>query len=300
MRVCVWGLGSMGSGMALSLLRAGHEVSGADPCEEARAAFEAEGGAPAGAPGAVDAAVLVVVNSAQTEAVLFGEGGLAAELRAGAVVLGCATVDPDFARSVEARLGEQGILYLDAPISGGAAKARQGALTVMASGAPAAFEAARPLLDAMAETVFELGDAAGPGSAMKVVNQMLAGIHIAAMGEAMGFGLSMGIEPAKTLEVISRCAGTSWMFENRGAHVAGGDYAPRSAVEIFVKDLGIVQDAARARRYGAPLSAAALQRFLEASGMGLGGEDDAAVAKVYARAAGLTLPGKALPGEGGA
>jgi 3-hydroxyisobutyrate dehydrogenase-like beta-hydroxyacid dehydrogenase len=161
----------------------------------------------------------------------------------------------------------------------------------MAAGRPDAFAAARPALDAMAESVFELGDRAGPGSAMKATNQMLAGIHIAAMGEALTFGMTQGIEPETFLEVISQSAGTSWMLENRAPHVVEGDYTPRSAIGIWPKDLGIVLDIAREARFGAPLTAAAMQQFLAAAGMGLGAEDDAAVAKVYARNAGLRLPG---------
>ena len=127
---------------------------------------------------------------------------------------------------------------------------------------------------------------------MKMVNQLLAGVHIAAAAEAMTFGISQGIEPKTCLEVISQCAGSSWMFQNRGPHIVEGDYQPRSAVEIFVKDLGIVSDVARDARFAAPLAAAALQQFLAAAGMGHGREDDAAVAKVYARNAGLKLPGE--------
>lgn len=289
------GLGSMGSGMAQSLLRAGLRVHGFDLDAKAVERFEAAGGRggrlPEVAPG-LDALVVVVVNAAQMEALLFGEEGVVAALRPGALVVGCATVAPDAARGFEKRLKEAGLLYLDAPISGGAAKAAEGQLTVMASGSVEAFAAAEPLLEAMAATVFRLGEAAGPASAMKVVNQLLAGVHIAAAAEAMTFGMTQGVAPADCLEVISKCAGSSWMFENRGPHIVEGDYQPRSAIEIFVKDLGIVSDVARAARFSAPLTAAALQQFLAASGMGLGHEDDAAVAKVYARNAGLTLPGE--------
>ena len=169
-------------------------------------------------------------------------------------------------------------------------KAASGQLTIMASGTPQAFDCARPVLDALAEKVFELGNAAGPGSAMKVVNQLLAGVHIAAAAEALTFGISQGIEASDCVDVISQCAGTSWMFENRGPHIAQGDYTPHSSVEIFVKDLGIVSDIARQSRFAAPIAATALQQFIAASGMGLGGEDDSAVAKVYAAQANLTLP----------
>ena len=288
------GLGSMGYGIAASILRAGHRTHGFDVVPAQVERFRAEGGAAgtlAAVAGELDAAVVVVLNAAQTEAVLFGADGVVARLRPGAVVVACATVPPAFARAMAARCGEAGVLYLDAPISGGSVKAADGRLTVMASGAPEAFAAARPVLEATAETVFELGHEAGAGSAMKAVNQLLAGVHIAAMAEALTFGMTQGIAPARFVEVISRCAGTSWMLENRAPHVVAGDYAPRSAVDIWPKDLGIVLETAREASFAAPLAAAALQQFLAASGSGLGREDDAAVAKVYARNAGLKLPG---------
>ncbi|SFA62392.1 3-hydroxyisobutyrate dehydrogenase [Paracoccus halophilus] len=208
----------------------------------------------------------------------------------GAVVICCVTVPPAFAREIGARLAKQGVHFLDAPISGGSVKAAQGKLAIMASGTEAAFTAARPMLDACAETVFEMGDSPGMGSAMKAVNQMLAGTHIAAMAEAITFGMTQGIDPETFLKVIPNCAGTSWMLENRAPHIVAGDYTPHSAVDIWPKDLGIVLDAARASNFAAPLTAAALQQFIAASGMGLGREDDAAVAKVYARNAGMVLP----------
>jgi 3-hydroxyisobutyrate dehydrogenase-like beta-hydroxyacid dehydrogenase len=286
----------MGYGIAQSCLRAGHVTLGVDIAPEPMARFRAEGGAPGDlseAAGTLDAAVVVVLTAAQTEAVLFGEDGLVTRLRKGAVVLSCATVPPAFAREMAARCAEIGVHYLDAPISGGAAKAAAGTLSVMAAGTPEAFAAARPVLDAMAETVFELGPEAGAGSAMKAVNQLLAGVHIAAMAEAMTFGITQGISPETFLEVIPRCAGTSWMLENRAPHIVAGDYTPLSQVDIWPKDLGIVLDIARSARFGAPLTAAAMQQYLAASGMGLGREDDAAVAKVYARNAQLKLPGEA-------
>ncbi|WP_416916173.1 MAG: L-threonate dehydrogenase [Roseicyclus sp.] len=288
------GLGSMGLGMALSCHRAGLKVYGIDT-NPARVAALVEAGAgvlEADSP-AADVLVCVVLNADQTRAVLFGDTGLAARLRPGGVILSCATVPPAFAREMEAEAEARGLLYLDAPISGGSIKAQAGQLSIMAAGKPAAFSAARPALDAMATTVFELGDAAGAGSAMKAVNQMLAGVHIAAMAEAMTFGMTQGVAPDRFLEVIRQCAGTSWMLENRAPHIVAGDYTPHSSVNIWPKDLGIVLDIAREARFAAPITAAALQQYLAAAGMGLGQEDDAAVAKVYARNAGLTLPGEA-------
>ncbi len=295
-KVAVIGLGAMGYGIARSCLRAGHATHGLDIAPEPAARFIAEGGAPGTieqVAGSLDAVVTVVLTAAQTEAVLFGEAGVVPRLRRGAVVISCATVPPAFARDMAARCADAGVHYLDAPISGGAARADAGTLSVMAAGPPEAFAAARPVLDAMAETVFDLGPEAGAGSAMKAVNQLLAGVHIAAMAEAMTFGMTQGISPETFLKVIPHCAGTSWMLENRAPHVVAGDYTPLSQVDIWPKDLGIVLDIARDARFSAPLTAAALQQYLAASGMGLGREDDAAVAKVYARNARLTLPGEA-------
>ncbi|MCR9087757.1 MAG: NAD(P)-dependent oxidoreductase [Rhodobacteraceae bacterium] len=289
------GLGSMGYGMAQSLLQAQHVTHGFDIAPEKVEAFAAEGGAQgvlADVAGTADAIVVAVLNAAQTASVLFGDAGLVPQLKPGTVVLACATVPPDFARAMEARCGEYGVLYLDAPISGGSVKAAKGQLSIMASGTPEAFAAARSALDAMAETVFELGDAAGAGSAMKAVNQLLAGVHIATMAEALTFGMTQGVEPADFVDVISKCAGTSWMLENRAPHIVAGDYTPHSTVNIWPKDLGIVLDIAKSAQFSAPITAAAMQQYLAAAGMGLGAEDDAAVAKVYARNAGLTLPGQ--------
>jgi 3-hydroxyisobutyrate dehydrogenase-like beta-hydroxyacid dehydrogenase len=289
----VVGLGSMGGGIARSLLRAGFETWGWDVSGDALASFIAAGGQRGddAALGRVDVLVVVVVNAAQMEAVLF-PGGSPLPLRPGALVLACPTVGPDAARAFEARLATAGFLYLDAPISGGSVKAAEGALTVMASGRPAAFAAAEPVLSAIAEITFRLGDGAGPGSAMKVVNQLLAGVHIAAAAEAITFAMTQGIEPAETLRVIPRCAGTSWMFENRGPHIVAGDYTPHSAVDIWTKDLGIVTATAAAAGFPATLAETALAQFRAAAEAGLGRLDDAAVASVYARAAGLTLPGE--------
>lgn len=285
----------MGYGVARSCLRVGQATYGYDVVPAQTERFQAEGGSKgtlAKIAGMLDAAVIVVLNAAQTKEVMFGEDGLVPKLRRRAVVMACATVPPDFARDMEARCKTHDVHYLDAPISGGSVKAENGQLSIMASGTPDAFNAARPVLDATAETVFELGESAGAGSAMKAVNQLLAGVHIATMAEALTFGMTQGVAPEKFVEVITKCAGTSWMLENRAPHIVAGDYTPHSQVNIWPKDLGIVLDIARSASFSAPITAAALQQYLVASGMGLGSEDDAAVAKVYARNAGLTLPGE--------
>ena len=192
-------------------------------------------------------------------------------------------MDPDIARRLAKQLEATGRHYLDAPISGGAQRAAEGELTILASGSAAAFARARPALDAMAAKLYELGDAAGQGAAFKMINQLLAGVHIAAASEAIAFAARQGLDIRRVYEVITASAGNSWMFENRMPHVLDGDYAPRSAVEIFVKDLGIVQDMARTARFPVPVAAAALQMFLMTAASGMGRDDDASVARMYAR-----------------
>ncbi len=291
--VAVIGLGSMGYGIASSARKAGLQVHGFDVNEAQVARFQSEGGAQgtlAEVAPTLSAAVIVVLNAAQTETVLFGDEGIVSKMQAGSVVIGCATVPPAFARDMAKRCAGHGVHYLDAPISGGSVKAANGALSVMASGTPDAFLSAAPILDATAEKVFRLGDTAGAGSAMKAVNQLLAGVHIAAMAEAMTFGISQGVSAEDFMEVIPECAGTSWMLENRGPHIVDGDYTPHSSVNIWPKDLGIVLDIAKETSFDAPITTAALKQFTAAADAGLGGEDDAAVAKVYAAQAGLDLP----------
>ncbi len=292
-KIGIIGLGSMGYGMARNLIKAGHQVWGHDINPDAVARLVADG-AQAGAlldhAEALDALVVVVLNAAQTEAVLFGPEGVAAALQQNTVILSCATIPPAFAAEMETRAESAGLLYLDAPISGGAIKAASGELTIMASGRKAAFDAAKPALDAISAKVFEMGDRAGAGSAMKATNQMLAGIHIASMAEAITFALAQGISPERFLEVVSQSAGTSWILENRAPHIIEGDYTPRSTINIWPKDLGIVMDIAQNSSFSAPITEAALTLFKEAAAQGLGAEDDAALAKLYAKAAGLTLP----------
>jgi len=299
--VGVIGLGSMGLGTALSLIEGGHEVHGCDVDPTASAELAAAGGrfgaSPADLATRCQVLIVLVVNAAQAEAVLFGDQGVVTTAAPGTLVMQCATVAPDDARRFAERLSEHGLLMLDAPVSGGAVKARQGALSVMASGSEAAFDLAAPVLDAMADTVHRLGETCGAGSSVKLVNQLLAGVHIAAAAEAVALGLRLGLDARTVYEVIRVSAGNSWMFENRVPHMLDGDYSPRSAVDIFVKDLGLVSDAGRALRFPLPVSATALQQFAAASAAGYGGEDDAAVIKVFARLAGLQLPGEPPAGE---
>ena len=290
-KAAVIGLGSMGFGMAVSLARQGLDVAGADLSAEAVQRFSAHGRAANSAPEAAAGAailVVVVVNAAQTRAVLFGPAGAAKALPKGAVIISSATMSPKDAEALAADAEAQGLLYLDAPISGGAQRAAEGALTILASGSDAAFEKAQPALDAMAAKLYRLGDKPGIGAAFKMVNQLLAGVHIAAAAEAMALGLREGVDAQALYEVITHSAGNSWMFENRMPHVLQGDYTPLSAVDIFVKDLGLVLDTARATKFPLPLASTAHQMFMQASAAGHGREDDAAVIKIFP---GIRLPG---------
>ncbi len=295
-RVGLIGLGAMGSGMAGSLRRAGAEVRVCDARDGVAAAFAAQGGTACATPAELAArcevVVSVVVNAAQTEAVLFGSGGTdsgaAAAMRPGTAFVMCSTVDPNVSIAFERRLEAMGLLYVDAPISGGAAKAASGEMTVMGAAKDAAWSIAEPFLHAMAAKVYRLGTSAGNGSKVKIINQLLAGVHIAAAAEAMALGLREGVDAAALYDVITHSAGNSWMFENRMAHVLANDYAPLSAVDIFVKDLGLVLDTARATKFPLPLASTAHQMFMQASTAGFAKEDDAAVIKIFP---GISLPG---------
>lgn len=296
------GLGSMGLPMAKQLLARGHTVYGFDVAKKPLEELAAAGGKPVASPreaaDQVSLLIVVVATADQAEAVLFGQDGGAAVLGDGGVVVLHSTVPPPFTKALGERLAGMGLDLLDAPISGGQVGAVAGTLTVMASGSEAAFAAAEPALEAMARTVYRLGAEPGIGSTVKMINQHLAGVHLAAAGEAMALGAACGADPRTLFDVISNSAGNSWMFTNRVPHILERDFTPHSAVEIFVKDLGIVLDTARGRRFPLPIAAAAHQQFLAAAGAGYGREDDSAVVKVYERLGGFEVAGKGGGGDG--
>ncbi|WP_158818214.1 L-threonate dehydrogenase [Methylocapsa sp. S129] len=293
-KASVIGLGSMGYGVAQSLARAGFAVTGFDTRADIVSRFATAHGAGAASLSAAaadaDVIVIVVVNADQTRQALLGEGGVLEATKPGAVIVSCATMAPERARELGAAVEAAGRLYVDAPLSGGAVRAAEGALTILASGAPEAIAKARPALDAMAAKLYILGDEPGVGASFKIVNQLLAGVHIAAACEAIVFAKRLGLDIAKVYEVIAASAGNSWMFENRVPHILEGDYQPRSAVDIFVKDLGIIADISRSEKFATPIASSALQMFLMTAAAGMGGEDDASVARLYAQIVGLDLP----------
>jgi L-threonate 2-dehydrogenase len=296
MKVGVIGLGNMGMGAALNLLRKGHEVTGCEVREAARTAFAAEGGRVVGSPDALsadlEAVVVFVINAAQTEQVLFGESGCLARVQKGAVVLCCATIAPEAAKALGRKIEEAGFLMIDSPVSGGAAGAQAGTMTVMGSGSEAAFAKADPVLKAISSKVWHLGHEVGVGSTVKMVNQLLAGVHIATAAEALALGIRAGADPQTLFKVISESAGSSWMWQNRVPHILAGDDTPTSAVNIFVKDLGIVLDQAKALTFPLPMAAAAHQLFLAAAANGQGLKDDSFVIRVWEALAGIKLPEK--------
>jgi L-threonate 2-dehydrogenase len=290
-RVAVIGLGAMGYGMASSLRRAGAVTHVFDLRPEVVQRFVADGGiacnSVAEATRQCEVVVSVVVNAQQTEALLFGEQGAASALGPGKVFVMCSTVAPAFSIALEARVQALGAEYLDAPISGGAKRSANAELTMMTAGRSAAYALCNPVLEAMSAKVYRLGEQAGAGSKVKIINQLLAGVHIAAAAEAMALGIREGVAPADLYEVITHSAGNSWMFENRMPHVLDADYTPNSAVDIFVKDLGLVLDTGRASKFPLPMAATAHQMFMHASSAGYGAQDDSAVIKIFP---GIELP----------
>jgi len=292
--VCIVGLGSMGMGAAKSCINAGLTTYGVDLNPQALATLQQAGAKQAatsadGFASELDALLLLVVNAAQVKQILFGENGLAAKLKPNTPVMVSSTISAADARQIEQQLLALGLTMLDAPVSGGAAKAAEGQMTVMASGAESTFQQLQPVLDAIAGQVYRIGEEIGLGATVKIIHQLLAGVHIAAGAEAMALAARAGIPLDVMYDVVTHAAGNSWMFENRMRHVVDGDYAPKSAVDIFVKDLGLVADTAKALHFPLPLASTAFNMFTAASNAGFGKEDDSAVIKIFS---GIDLPQK--------
>ncbi|MDH2924974.1 putative dehydrogenase [Nicoletella semolina] len=292
--VAIVGLGAMGMGAAQSCIAAGLDTYGIDLNRVALEKLKYFGAKDVGVNGdgfaqQLDAVVLLVVNAAQVNTVLFGENGLAAKLKAGTTVMVSSTISAEDAKLISHKLTDLGLVMLDAPVSGGAAKAAQGEMTVMASGSAEAFSKLKPVLDAVAGKVYNIGEEIGLGATVKIIHQLLAGVHIAAGAEAMALAAKAGIPLNLMYEVVTNAAGNSWMFENRMKHVVDGDYTPLSMVDIFVKDLGLVNDTAKSLHFPLHLASTAYSMFTEASNAGFGKEDDSAVIKIFS---GIELPKK--------
>ena len=292
--VAVVGLGAMGMGAAQSCIKAGLDTYGVDLDEKLLSKLKA-----AGAKGVaknadefadkLDAVVLLVVNAKQVNQVLFAENGLAEKLKAGTAVMVSSTISAQDAKEISQKLTKLNLLMLDAPVSGGAAKAAIGEMTVMAAGSEEAFTKLKPVLDAVASKVYNIGSEIGLGATVKIIHQLLAGVHIAAGAEAMALAAKAGIPLDLMYDVVTHAAGNSWMFENRMKHVVEGDYTPLSMVDIFVKDLGLVNDTAKSLKFPLHLASTAYSMFTEASNAGYGKQDDSAVIKIFS---GIELPQK--------
>lgn len=275
----------MGSGMATNMLQAKIPLRGYDTNPKNLQAFARAGGTPTQNP--AEAAtntkllILMLVDAAQIRSVLFGEGKAATTLPRNATVMISSTVSAADIRAIAAENAAHGILTLDAPVSGGKAGADAGTLTVMASGPDAAFAAAEPALKAIASTTHRLGDAPGLGATYKVVHQLAAGVHLVAAAELLTLGKQAGCDPKLLFDIVSRSAGRSWMLADRAPRILERDFVPRSRVDIFVKDMGLVLEAGAAAGVSLPLAAAAHRMLVAASRMGCGEEDDAAVVKAY-------------------
>lgn len=289
--VAVIGLGAMGLPMATRLAER-FEVRGFDIAAE-RIALAAEKGvqpADSAADAVADAqAVLVAVrNGAQLNDLLFGETSLASHLADGAVVILTSTVGIDGIGEIADRLAEHGAQLVDAPLSGGPVRAGEGDLLIVVGATPAALEVASPVLEQLASTLSIVGDKPGDGQALKTVNQLLCGVHIAAAAEALALADALGLDREKTLGALTAGAANSFMLGNRGPRSLqaydeeGAEVLSR--LDIFVKDMGIVGNAARVAHLSTPVANAAEQLFLLGEAQGLGAYDDSAVIRVIAPA----------------
>jgi 3-hydroxyisobutyrate dehydrogenase len=289
--VTVLGLGAMGLPMA-TRLATGLTVHGFDIAPARLALAEEQGVTPfpsaRAAVADADAVLLAVRDQYQLDDVLFGESGIATALRPGSVVILTSTVGTAGVRPVAERLAASDIDLVDAPLSGGPVRAGHGDLLIVVGASPAAREKAAPVLELLASTLTVVGDNAGDGQALKTVNQLLCGVHIAAAGEALALADALGLDPEKTLDALMGGAAASFMLGNRGPRMlqAYDDEGAEvlSALDIFVKDMGIVGDAARRLGLPTPVAAAAEQLYLSGRSQGLGSYDDSAVIRAVAPA----------------
>ncbi len=285
-RIGFVGLGAMGSPMAACIANAGFHLSVFDLKPENTAPLADLGATVAASPAEVaegaDALVLMVVNAEQAENALFGENGAAEKLGPGAAIVLMSTVGPGPVRELNRQLEQQDLRLLDAPVSGGVARAEKGDLLIMAGGPGDLFVELRPVLEAMGSTVVHCGESAGDGQSVKLVNQLLCGIHIAAAGEAIAYAEALGLDARSVFETIRHGAANSFMLEDRGERMLEEAFLPaKSAMDIFVKDMGLVREAAKENGFETPLSDAAHTLYREGSSRGLGREDDSGILRVF-------------------
>jgi putative dehydrogenase len=291
-RVGVVGVGAMGLGIANALLARGFKVVARDIVPERERAAVAAGAQRAASAGEaaaqVDVLLSVVVDAAQTRDVMLGENGVASRASPELVVMMCSTISPTDTEAVARGLDP--IAFVDAPISGGPARAHAGTLSVMASGSDDALDRCKPVLEAMSARWFRISARPGDGSRMKVVNNMLAAANLAAGCEAMALAAKLGLDLSQAADVVGASSGGSWIFADRMPRALAGDYAPRAAARVLRKDVSLFVDEARALGVEAPLAQAAQRVFEDTVARGFGEEDDAAVLKRYAALWGFDAP----------
>ncbi|MFM0202681.1 NAD(P)-dependent oxidoreductase [Paraburkholderia fungorum] len=280
MKVTFVGIGAIGLPMALQIKRAGHSVTGADLSSHARGIAQASGldaVSSFDAAPAAEVVVAMVATPAQLASLIDGVG----EAVAGQRWIIMSTVGPASVREQGARLREAGARVVDAPVTGGVARARTGELVIFAAGNRDDISALRPVLDAMG-SVRITGENLGDGQSIKVVNQHLCSVHIVAAAEALNLARSLGLEPAAVLELIEKGAAGSWMLSDRGPRMlAGTDVSVTSAINIFVKDSDLVAAAAEGCDADVPLLAVANARYHQAADAGLGARDDSRVIETW-------------------
>jgi putative dehydrogenase len=287
-RVGIVGVGAMGMAMARNLHAKGWPVSTRDvrasTDDEARAAGLRVCASPRALAAQTDAVIVVVVDAAQIDEVLFGADGVVSAEAGAKTVMLCSTIAPQDSIRFAAQLAAHGIATIDAPISGGPARALAGTMSTMLAAPAATLETWQALLADLAEKRFVVSESIGDAAKAKLVNNLLAGINLVAGAEALALAEKIGLDPGAMFEIIRVSSGASWVFEDRMARALAEDYSPpRAAAHILTKDMGLATALAASAGHATPLGDAALARFREAVERGWGGFDDAAVIKTYQR-----------------
>ncbi|KAN0090355.1 NAD binding domain of 6-phosphogluconate dehydrogenase domain containing protein [Hyaloscypha variabilis] len=289
-KIAFLGLGAMGFGMATNLIKKGVAVTGYDVWAPTLARFVSAGGSSATTPKetvkGVKFVVFMVATAAQILDALFDkENGAILELEKGATVILCSTGPPEYTPNVRRLLNEKGrsdVFLVDAPVSGGTIRAANGTLTILAAGEESALTKGKETLELMAgPNLYVIPGGLGAGTKVKMVHQVLAGIHICMTSEAMGLAASLGVNTKRAFEVLRAGEAMSWMFENRVPHMLVEDKTVYSALNIIVKDMGIVTAGGRSAGFPLFLSSATEQVLASGVSAGLGAIDDAALVSVY-------------------
>lgn len=291
------GLGAMGLPMAKNLLRRGFGVRGFDLDSKSLAAIEDSGGVAAtsarDAATSADLLILMVVNASQAEQILVA-GGVLEAMSPNSIVCLMATCPQSAVEHIAEMVARFGLRFVDAPVSGGTAGATAGSLTIMAACDADSFIAVKPALEALGQRIFHVGTRPGQGAMVKTVNQLLCGVHIAVMAEAFALAAKVGVDLKVLLEIMGGSAASSWMLKDRGPRMLEVDPVVSSAVDIFVKDLGIVLETGRDTQAALPITAIAHQMFLATSGRGEGRADDSQVIRSYYALNSITRPASDL------